>query len=1225
MNRLYIAIVPLFFALVFCAPVQAQTVVRGPYLQLQTEEGVTVHWRTDSSTDSVVRFGTSAGNLSNTVTVSGSTTEHSVQLTGLAPAQKYFYSVGDSIGALAGDATYHFHTAPVRGIAADTRIWVIGDSGTANSNARAVRDAFKSWSASDPADFWLMLGDNAYNDGTDSEYQAAVFDTYPELLRQLPLWATLGNHDGHSADSASQSGPYYDIFNLPANAEAGGLESYTEAYYSFDYANIHFVCLDSYDSSSAVNGSMMQWLQSDLALNTQPWVIAFWHHPPYTKGSHNSDTEGLLIDMRQNALPILEAWGVDLVMTGHSHTYERSYLIDGHYGSSGTLDPVDNVLDPGDGKEGSDGPYEKPGIVAAENAGAVYAVAGSSGKVSTGYPLNHPAMFVSLESLGSMVLDVSGNRLDAVFLDQTGAVRDEFTLLKTPDIDPPLISNVVAEDANHVRIDFNEPLNSTEALDANNYSIPGLNISQVELLTGDRSVRLTTTNMVSGNFYSLFVSNLRDLAGNTIPPNTSVNFEFRMVVTEAFQQGVLPSPSYGGARDAYIREASPTTAHGSETSLQVDGDEPSGTGTDMNILLAWDLSSIPDSATVEAAHFELTVTNVSGGVYNCNSLERSWDELQVTWNQAASGSSWGAPGAEAGSDRGSDVLCTVNASSAGLLSVNFTAAGLVKVQEWVTSPASNHGLIINHPSTSDGADFHARESGTVSARPKMIVTYSLPDIGGNEDPVAGFNFACTYLDCDFTDTSIDTDGSIVSWNWDFGDGNTSAAQNPSHSYAAAGGYTVSLTVTDNLEATDSMATLVTVTAPPVNIAPDSSFNHSCTDLDCSFTDTSSDSDGTVVSWSWNFGDGNSSTVQNPSHSYASAGDYTVSLNVTDNDGAGDQASALVSANEPPAFVDHFAEADLPAAGSVSGSYIKTHDDDGDAQEINETESGGKKSNRYSYLEHVWRFSVTPGASVTLFANVWSSGSSDGDEFVFAWSTNNATYTDLFTVSDTNTGNLESAEIPVSGVVYIRVRDTDRGQGNRNRDSIFVDQLMIRTGAATPVDPPAAPSGLSVLGVTAQSISLNWQHPSMDETGIELERSPTGTGSWSQEASLAAGSESYTDNGLASGTTYYYRVRAVNPGGESAWSNTASGTTDAAPPISLAATGKVRRGRHEVTLTWSGASGGSVDIVRDGSVVTVTSNDGTHIDETGNKGGRTYVYAVCEAGSTTCSNDVTVVF
>src|SRR5688572_25498648 len=99
---------------------------------------------------------------------------------------------------------------------------------------------------------------------------------------------------------------------------------------------------------------MLTWLENDLAATVQPWIIAFWHHPPYTKGSHNSDTESDLIQMRQNALPILENYGVDLVLSGHSHSYERSYFIDGHYGLSGTFSSM-HQIDSGDGRVSGDG------------------------------------------------------------------------------------------------------------------------------------------------------------------------------------------------------------------------------------------------------------------------------------------------------------------------------------------------------------------------------------------------------------------------------------------------------------------------------------------------------------------------------------------------------------------------------------------------------------------------------------------------------------------------------------------------------------------------------------------------------------------------------------------------------------------------------------------------------------------------------------------------------
>ena len=101
-----------------------------------------------------------------------------------------------------------------------------------------------------------MLGDNAYSSGTDSQYQKAVFSMYSAMLRQVPLWPTLGNHDALSADSSTLSGVYYDIFSLPSRGQCGGLVSGTEAYYSFNFANIHFVCLDSQDTDRSKDGAM---------------------------------------------------------------------------------------------------------------------------------------------------------------------------------------------------------------------------------------------------------------------------------------------------------------------------------------------------------------------------------------------------------------------------------------------------------------------------------------------------------------------------------------------------------------------------------------------------------------------------------------------------------------------------------------------------------------------------------------------------------------------------------------------------------------------------------------------------------------------------------------------------------------------------------------------------------------------------------------------------------
>ncbi|MEK6323685.1 MAG: fibronectin type III domain-containing protein [Acidobacteriota bacterium] len=420
-------------------------VTRGPYLQTGTPTSVIVRWRTDLATDSRVRYGATQGNLNLSADNPTLTTEHEVTVTGLSADTTFYYSVGTATGTLAGgDANHFFASSPATGVQKPTHIWVLGDSGTANANAQAVRDAYLNFTGATRTNLWLMLGDNAYNNGTDSEYQAAVFNMYPTVLRNSVLWPTIGNHDTAQSTSPPPGLPYYQIFTLPTNAEAGGLASGTEDYYSFDHGNIHFICLDSMTSDRAPAGPMMTWLQNDLASTLQPWIIAFWHHPPYSKGSHDSDTEAQLIEMRQNALPILEAGGVDLVLTGHSHSYERSFLIDGHYGLSSTFN---NSMkkNGGDGRADGNGAYTKASALPAPHEGAVYAVAGSSGQASGGL-LNHPAMFISLNSLGSMVLDVDGNRLDAKFLNSTGVVADHFTVIKgtTPPTPPAAPTGLTA-------------------------------------------------------------------------------------------------------------------------------------------------------------------------------------------------------------------------------------------------------------------------------------------------------------------------------------------------------------------------------------------------------------------------------------------------------------------------------------------------------------------------------------------------------------------------------------------------------------------------------------------------------------------------------------------------------------------------------------------------------------------------------------------------------------
>lgn len=396
---------------------------RGPYLQNPTEDSMVVKWRTDASVVGQVEYGTSANNLSDMTPALAATTNHEVTLTGLQPDTTYYYRVLNDDSATS--SIHSFTTPHAAGDDSPFRVWLIGDSGTADENAAAVRDAFYDFNGGPQTDLWLMLGDNAYTFGTDSEYQRAVFEMYPETLATTPLYSTIGNHETMTTGGV----PYFDIFTLPRNGEAGGIPSGTEAYYSFDYGNVHFICLDSEKASRAINGAMYNWLETDLQANTQDWTVVFFHQPPYSKGSHDSDDllETKIRDMRQNFTPLFDQYGVDFVFSGHSHAYERSWPVAGHTGRSSTFEESMKVQT-GDGREDGDGAYEKM-YSQIQNSGVIYTVAGSSGKISGG-TLDHPVHYMSLKELGSVVLDFSGDRVDAKFITPNQGVRDYYTVQK---------------------------------------------------------------------------------------------------------------------------------------------------------------------------------------------------------------------------------------------------------------------------------------------------------------------------------------------------------------------------------------------------------------------------------------------------------------------------------------------------------------------------------------------------------------------------------------------------------------------------------------------------------------------------------------------------------------------------------------------------------------------------------------------------------------------------
>ncbi len=422
--------------------------IRGPYLQSATPHSILLRWRTDASGRSRVWFGKVGSELTGVADDSALVTEHKVLLSGLEPGTRYYYTIGGFRDTLQSGPDNYFYTLPLAGSHGVYRIGIFGDCGNNSINQRNVRDQFIKYLDTSYLTAWILLGDNCYPDGTDAEFQSNFFNIYKDnLLKKYPLFPAPGNHDYHDIEFSAavaqktHSVAYYQDFSVPENGESGGVPSHAKAFYSFDIGNAHFLSLDSYGKEDNeyrlydTAGPQVQWIKKDLEANTnKTWVIAYWHHPPFTMGSHNSDNETELVRIRENFIRILERYGVDLVLCGHSHNYERSRLMKGYYGRDADFDSTKYNISNSSGKnDGSlnSGPYIKD---SRQNEGTVYVVSGSAGKLGgrqTTYP--HHAMYFADETHGgASMLEINGNRLDFKWICADGVIRDQFTMLKKP-------------------------------------------------------------------------------------------------------------------------------------------------------------------------------------------------------------------------------------------------------------------------------------------------------------------------------------------------------------------------------------------------------------------------------------------------------------------------------------------------------------------------------------------------------------------------------------------------------------------------------------------------------------------------------------------------------------------------------------------------------------------------------------------------------------------------
>ncbi len=404
---------------------------RGPYVARVRPGAADVVWYTQREVAGEVRYGLSPDNLIWSVSHSDPRKEHILTLSTGSPSAIYYYRV------VSGNSEWPLGSFRSCGSAYNElpfTFLVYGDSGAdgertnlphgvPGANQRAIRDLLEAFfdpnsgvgSTYGRPDFLLHTADVICDYPPKDWFDRQFFGFYHNVILQAPIYTSIGNHDAQKYGKAN----YLEAMVLPAGSQQGG-----ERYYSFNWNNVHFFCLDTTDeqgNSAGVwdpAGPQAAWLEADLEAmhNRQAWIIVFFHHPPYADPPH--DPEENVWQLRQ-LFDVFRAHHVDLVFAGHSHFYERTYALL----TKGATDPGEEhrISDPLHSRNNSPGP-----------PGTIFVTTGGGGRPlnDPGDPQDVPWLAKGLKSFHVVRVRVSGRTLRLTMIDKDGVARDTIVLTK---------------------------------------------------------------------------------------------------------------------------------------------------------------------------------------------------------------------------------------------------------------------------------------------------------------------------------------------------------------------------------------------------------------------------------------------------------------------------------------------------------------------------------------------------------------------------------------------------------------------------------------------------------------------------------------------------------------------------------------------------------------------------------------------------------------------------
>jgi len=363
--------------------------MRAPYLQSLSQTSTLVAWVASDRGQPAIDYGVTL-DYGQTVVASVEGDRRVAKLHGLKPGTRYYYRVRAGDRVLAEGSQYRFVT-DAGSTDRSFNFFVTGDIGDQGGQQKFTAEAILG--AKPRPELGILCGDIVYSSGLSSTYDQRLMRPWKDLLCTIPVWPALGNHDWKSPPEDN----WEQEWHLPNN----------EHYYSFDYANAHFIALDTRDGDLYEPANQVRWLEQDLAANADAdWIFVYYHHPGITC-TYKENNNAVI----NNFLPLFDRYRVDVVFTGHAHTYERLYPI-----YNGV--PVNKEQDPR---------YTDP-------KGTIYIVSGAGGKYKKGKPtsLCGPTAFFRDEMLLWTQVFIDGPTCTIrTWESQSGDPVDEVVITKT--------------------------------------------------------------------------------------------------------------------------------------------------------------------------------------------------------------------------------------------------------------------------------------------------------------------------------------------------------------------------------------------------------------------------------------------------------------------------------------------------------------------------------------------------------------------------------------------------------------------------------------------------------------------------------------------------------------------------------------------------------------------------------------------------------------------------